>query len=62
MKIKVTDIVYDTESDGAVHTDLDLPTEMILEIDNDCDVEDEIADIISNKTGWCVEGYNYEIL
>jgi len=62
MKIKVTNIVYDTESDGVVHTDLDLPTEIILEIDKDCDIEDEIADTISNKTGWCVEGYNYEIL
>ena len=62
MKIKVTNIVYDTESDGIVHTDLDLPSEMTLVIDGSLDVESEIADAISDKTGWCVEGYNYEIL
>jgi len=61
MKIKVTNIVYDTESDGEVH-DIDLPKEMILNIPNDCDIEDEIANQISNKTGWCIEGFNYEIL
>ena len=62
MKIKVTNIVYDTESDGIVHTDLDLPSEMTLVIDGSLDVESEIADAISDKTGWCVEGYNYEVL
>jgi hypothetical protein len=61
MKIKVTNIVYDTESDGEVH-DIDLPKEMILDIPNDCDIEDEIANEISNKTGWCIEFFNYEIL
>ena len=61
MKIKVTNIVYDTESDGEIH-DVDLPTEMTLDIPNNVDIEDEIADVISDKTGWCVEGYNYEIL
>ena len=62
MKVKVTDIVYDTESDGEINTDLDLPTEMIIDLGEDVDIEDEIADIISDKTGWCVEAYNYEIL
>lgn len=62
MKIKVTDIVYDTESDGEIHTDLDLPTEMIINLEGDVDIEDEIANVISDKTGWCVQGYNYEIL
>lgn len=62
MKVKVTEIVYDTESDGIVHTDLDLPTEMTLTIDNSNDVETLISDAISDKTGWCVEGFNYEIL
>ena len=62
MKIKVTDIVYDTESDGVIHTDLDLPNEMTLIIEGDVDIEDEIANVISDTTGWCVEGYNYEIL
>ena len=60
MKVRVTDIVYDT--DGIVSTEMNLPTEMILIVDSRLDVESEIANAISDKTGRCVEGYNYEIL
>lgn len=58
MKIKVTNIVYDTDGESVP----DLPTEMILNVGGDIDIESEIADAISDNTGWCVEGYNYEIL
>lgn len=58
MKIKVTDIVYDTDGES----DLDLPSEMMVEVDGIIDIESEIADAISDTTGWCVGGYNYEIL
>ncbi len=58
MKIKVTNIVYDTGDES----DLDLPTEMIVNVDGVIDIESEIADAISDSTCWCVEGYNYEIL
>ena len=65
MKIKVTDIVYDTDidddsSDFVLNSEL--PSEMIVEVDGVIDIESEIADAISDNTGWCVEGYNYEIL
>ena len=49
MNIKVTDIVYDTDGES----DLDLPTEMTLVINdfNDSvDIETDIADAISDKT------------
>ena len=64
MKAIVTDIVYDTESDGVIYdvTELKLPTEMEIELVGDNDVESEIADAISDRTGWCVEGFNYEIV
>jgi hypothetical protein len=66
MKIKVTDIVYDTRDICDGHqwdqNELDLPSEMIVEVDGIIDVESEIADAISDKTGWCVQGFNYEIL
>jgi hypothetical protein len=64
MKVKVTDIVYDTESDGVIYdaTELKLPTELEIELVGDNDIESEIADVISDLTGWCVEGFNYEIL
>ena len=60
MKIQVTDIVYDTG--GIVSTEMNLPSEMTLIINDSVDIETDIADAISDKTGWCVEGYNYEIL
>ena len=66
MKVKVTDIVYDTRDICDGHqwdqNELDLPSEMIVEVDGIIDVESEIADAISDRTGWCVEGFNYEIL
>ena len=64
MKAIVTDIVYDTESDGVIYdvTELGLPTEMEIELVGDNDIETEIADVISDLTGWCVEGFNYEVV
>jgi len=66
MKVKVTDIVYDTRDICDGHqwdqNELDLPSEMIVEVDGIIDVESEIADAISDRTGWCVEGFNYEIV
>ena len=65
MKVKVTGIVYDIDIDddsSQFVLNSDLPSEMIVEVDGIIDVESEIADAISDKTGWCVQGYNYEIL
>ena len=66
MKIKVTNIVYDTRDICDGHrwdqNELELPSEMIVEVDGIIDIESEVADAISDKTGWCVEGYNYEVI
>jgi hypothetical protein len=65
MKVKVTNIVYDTDIDddsSQFVLNSDLPSEMIVDVDGIIDVESEIADAISDKTGWCVQGFNYEIL
>ena len=65
MKVKVTDIVYDTDIDddsSQFVLNSDLPSEMIVEVDGIIDVESEIADAISDRTGWCVQGFNYEIV
>jgi len=65
MKVKVTNIVYDIDIDddsSQFVLNSDLPSEMIVEVDGIIDVESEIADAISDRTGWCVQGYNYEIL
>ena len=65
MKVKVTNIVYDIDIDddsSQFVLNSDLPSEMIVEVDGIIDVESEIADAISDRTGWCVQGYKYEIL
>lgn len=57
MKFKVSNIKYDTkESIVAEELDLQLPTNMEIE----CDSEEEIADTISDLTGWLVESFNIE--
>jgi hypothetical protein len=50
IKVKITDIVYDTGL-GISVGDLQLPTEMIVEVDGIIDIESEIADAISDTTG-----------
>lgn len=45
---KVTDIVYATDG-----FEVELPTEMEAEVET----EEEIADFISDKTGWLVETF-----
>jgi hypothetical protein len=56
MKVSVFDIVYDIdEEDGIV----DLPTS--FEFDN-VEEEDNVADMISDRTGWCVSSFNYKII
>ena len=53
MKYKVFGIVYDTDGEK-----IDLPTEMVVE----CEDSMEIADAISDKTGWLVETFQYELI
>ena len=57
MKIKVTDIVYDTDIDDDSTTfvlNLDLPSEMIVEVDGIIDIESEIA---NRGTAWIKKIY-----
>ena len=42
-----------------------LPAEMRIEVDgfeSDWDLEDKLADAISEETGWLVNGFNYELI
>ena len=51
MKIKVTDIVYDTDIDDDSTTfvlNSELPSEMIVEVDGITDIESDIADAMCN--------------
>jgi hypothetical protein len=58
MKIKVWNIVYDTDGKKVSG----LPKKMILDIPEDADLDSDIADIISDKTGWCVFSFDFKIV
>ena len=63
MKIRVFNIVWDTDGDYIE----DLPTEVI--IDNPTDemldcvggYDDEVADYLSDEYGWCIESFEMEL-
>lgn len=58
MTIKVTHIVYDTTDYEELYKNMDLPTELVFDIDSD-DVEDDIIYAINNITGWRVKSYKW---
>lgn len=68
-KVRVYNIDYDIK-DEDVDDDLSieyvrglLPTELELEVTCEKDfLEDEIAEAISNKTGWLVKSFDYNVL
>jgi hypothetical protein len=56
MKITATNIRYDTDG-----KDVDLPTTLTLEVDDTWfadDPDDCVCQAISDKTGWCVLGFD----
>jgi hypothetical protein len=57
MKVKFCDISWDTDNETP-----DLPSEVTLEVDNDLDVPNDGADVLSDKFGWCVNSFNFEIV
>lgn len=57
MKVRFFNINWDTDGQ-----EVDLPKEVILEVDGDRDISIEGADELSDKYGWCVEGFDFEIL
>ena len=56
MAYRVYNIKYDTDG-----LKVDLPKELFFEVNrDDFDPEFELADLISDKTGWCVFGFDYK--
>jgi hypothetical protein len=54
-KYRVFDIDYDTDGQR-----VNLPKEMIIELDDSADPSLESADAISDATGWCVNSCSFE--
>lgn len=55
LKIRAFNIKYDTDG-----LKIKLPSEMEFEVAADFDAENEIADLVSDKTGWCVYSCEWE--
>lgn len=70
MKVRFFDIVWDTTENGSqdqlsaspTAESCGLPSETILEVDDDIDLDTEGADALSDKYGYCVFDYKYEIV
>ena len=63
MKVRFCDIQWDTTENGDAYcssSDPDLPSECILDVDDDIDLDTEGANALSDKYGWCVFSFNYE--
>jgi hypothetical protein len=58
MKIKFFNIDWDT--DGVRPKSCGLPSEITIDVPSDCNVEYEGADILSDKFGFCVFGFEFE--
>ena len=56
MKIHFYNIVWDTDGET-----VNLPHEITLHVDEDCQVETEGADALSDKYGWCVVSFDFNI-
>ena len=59
MEYRVFDIKYDTDDD-----DVDLPEEMVVKINtheykNADEIEEAICNEISDRTGYCIIGYQF---
>lgn len=53
--VRCSEIVYDTDGQ-----EVDLPSTLTVEIDCDAGLEETLADLISDRTGFCVISLNYQ--
>ena len=61
MRVKAYNIKYDTDGNG--QTAKRLPKRVTVDLDDDdADVSLEIADAVSNATGFCIFGCEFVIL
>jgi hypothetical protein len=63
MKLKVTKIEFDLSDDCGEYIDTEMLQEQLQNVYIgqfwDVNEEDELVDLISDKSGWCVRSINY---
>lgn len=57
MLVKFSNIRWDTDGEA-----IKLPNTTILVVDDDIDLDTQGADVLSDKFGWCVFSFEYEIV
>jgi len=50
MKVRFIDIIWDTDDQN-----VDLPAMFEVEVDEDFNIDEEGADLLSEQFGWCVK-------
>lgn len=55
MFVRFYNIEWDTDGEK-----VDLPSEITFEVDDDFDVENKGADLLSDNLGWCIRTFNFE--
>jgi hypothetical protein len=58
--VRLFNIQWDT--DGEPADELGLPSELIAVVDDDWTPEDEAADLLSDRYGYCVKGCSFTVL
>jgi len=65
MRVKFFDIQWDTSDDDTDEipsaSACGLPSECVLEVEDDIDIEEEGADALSDQYCYCVFGFSYEV-
>jgi len=64
MKLQITDIEFDLSDDCGEYIDTELLQHQLQNVYVgqfwNVDDEDELVDVISDKSGWCVNSINYK--
>lgn len=64
MRVRFYDIEWDTddgEGNAPTAESLGLPREVEMEVAGDVDLEESGADLLSDKYGFCVKGFSFEV-
>ena len=58
MKVRFFDIQWDVDEGE----NPELPSECIVEVEDDIDLDEDGADVLSQEHGWCVVSCSYEVI
>lgn len=60
MRVKIFNIQYDGTVDEICTAKL--PRRMTIEVVENFDLENDLSELVSNRTGWCILGCSYKVI